>query len=73
MKCDNLNICFSSGNGRDWDEGDKEYEDVDEDYDSSEDEQSDAPKREDENNIYKDMEMHSRYRNLTILLIKIYF
>lgn len=34
-----------------------------EDYDSTEAEEelNDAPKKEDENNIYKDMEKHSRY------------
>lgn len=37
-----------------------DYDAEEEDYDSGEDEINDAPKSVDENNIYKDMEKHTR-------------
>lgn len=53
-----INLITNSGFGDDYD--------AEDDYDSTEDELNDAPpsvtttKSEDENNIYKDMEKHSR-------------
>lgn len=57
-KCDNFNglrfTMLFSGYGYDDD-----Y-DAEEEYDSTEDEVNDSPKSEDENNIFKDMEKHTR-------------
>lgn len=43
--------------------------DAEDDYESNEDEANDSPKAEEENNIYKDMEKHTRFYQITSLLI----